>query len=66
MSKGIETEDKKPEEIVPAAFQNLIIDGFQRIDGNCSFNDLKYRFAAYKVSQPVPLIRIDIRRIENE
>lgn len=72
MSKNIEEKNLRPEDIIPAIFKYLIFEGFQRIDGKSVFKfddagpDVEYKFAAYKVSQPVPLIRIDLRRIGSE
>lgn len=59
MKKNLE-----PREIVPAVFQYLKFEGFQRIDGHCVFKNEEYKFVAYKVNQPIPLIRIDIREKE--
>lgn len=57
---------KHPKDLVSAVLQFLIHDGFKRLDGAFIWKEETWRYSAYKVSQPVELVRIDIRKKENE
>lgn len=36
----------------------------RRLDGEFNWEDKNFKWSAYKISQPIPLIRIDIREKE--
>ena len=48
--------------LLPAILQLLIHDGFKRLDGLFIWEEEKWKYSAYKVNQPIELIRIDIRK----
>jgi len=63
MAKKIISNLEHPRDIAPAALQFLIHDGFQRLDGECVWQNERWKYSIYKVSKQVGLIiRIDLRK----
>lgn len=51
-----------PKDIVPAALQLLIHDGFQRLDGEFTWKGDKWIYKIYKLNDVADTIRIDLRK----
>ena len=63
MAKKIIGNLEHPRDIAPAALQFLIHDGFQRLDGETTWQNETYKYSIYKVSRRAgQIIRIDLRK----
>ena len=51
-------------DLIMGAMQLLTIDGLKRFDTEFKWKGEIWRFSAYKISAPVNLIRIDLRKKE--
>lgn len=52
-------------DLISGAMQLLINDGLKRFDTEFSWKGEIWKFSAYKISAPVNLIRIDLRKKES-
>ena len=51
-----------PKDIAPAAIQFLGHEGFQRLDGECLWEDEMWKYKIYKLNDVANTIRIDLRK----
>ena len=58
-------EKFRTEDLLKGALQLLLIDGLKRFDTEFPWKDEIWKFSAYKISAPVNLIRIDLRKKES-
>ena len=62
MAKKIIENLDHPRDIAPAALQFLGHDGFQRFDGECVWQNEKWKYSVYKILGPGGGIRIELRK----
>lgn len=53
-------------DLIMGAMQLLTIDGLKRFDTEFKWKGEIWKFLAYKISKPVNLIRIDLRKKESQ
>ncbi len=58
-------EKFRTEDLLKGALQLLIHDGCRRFDSEFDWKGETWKFSAYKISEPVNLIRIDLRKKKN-
>lgn len=52
-------------DLIPGTLQLLINNGLKRFDTEFEWKGETWKFSAYKISAPVNLIRIDLRKKES-
>ena len=57
----MELKDLKPERLVAAAIDHILLDDYKRIDGDFWRHDKQYKFIAYQVKE---MVRIDVREVK--
>lgn len=59
-------EKFKSKDLLFGALQLLTVDGLRRFDSEFDWKGDRWKFTAYRISKPLDVVRIDLRKIRKE